>query len=124
MALKQNCQGCRRVLLELLHFLKRWRFFYRATDEVAQGNEHYRGKKWDTPAPGEELLSAQDGGEHQHEDGGQCHAHGYADLWEGPEESATTVRSVLDGQQRRTAPLAAGGHTLQDAQKHQQDWSG
>ena len=71
-----------------------------------------------------ELLGREQRGDHEQRRRREDHADWHADLRERAEEAAARSGGVLDGHQRRAAPLATGREALQDAEQDQQDRSG
>ncbi|CVN06946.1 Uncharacterised protein [Streptococcus pneumoniae] len=109
------------VHLELLHLLEDRGLLHGLADQVADDDQHHGDQERDAPAPGEELLLGHGGAHDEQHAGGQDHAQRHADLRGGAEQAALAVGGVLHGQQRRAAPLAAGGQALQQAQRDEQD---
>ena len=79
-----------------------------------------REQERQAPAPGEELLGGELGGEVER-DGGQADTGRGAHLRERAVEAALALGGVLDGHQGGAAPLTADGEALHQPQHRQQD---
>src|SRR5699024_4551045 len=90
-------------------------------DVVADEDDDGREPESDPPAPGLELSIAQRRIEREEHSRGEQIAQGYAGLRERCPETALLVRRMLGHEQNGTAPFAADGESLDDAQQHEQD---
>lgn len=88
---------------------------------VAHADQHDGEQERHAPAPLQEGVTGGDLAHHGHRAGGEQQTERHPDLRARPVESPLVGGSVLDGHQRRTAPLAARGDALQDTQEQQQD---
>ena len=128
-------RGYRRMTLEhavaadllLLHLgprrLEDRRLGHLGADDVADHDDDGGEPESDAPAPGQEALRRQGHGHDPEHHRGQQVAHRNRRLRPGGPEAAAAVRAVLGHQHHGTAPFPTQREALDEAQRHQQDWS-
>ncbi|MCY1512010.1 hypothetical protein D9M68_464550 [compost metagenome] len=119
MLAQQGAQRRRGMAAARLHLQEHGRFLDGAADEDADHDERDGQQKGHAPAPGHEVVGADQGGDAPQHAGGDDHAQRHADLREGAEQRTSLPGRVLDRHERRAAPFATGGKALQHAQGHQ-----
>ena len=93
-------------------------------DDEADRDEHDADEEGDAPAPREELGVGGRPGDREEHQVGQQQPDRHPELGERAVPAAAAARGVLHRHQGGPAPLAPGGHALEQAQHHQQDRRG
>src|SRR5699024_7139872 len=111
-AAQQLAQRVRHLLLALGDLMEDRRLLDAAADPVADEDEHDGQEEGHPPPPFEEGLARSDRGHQRQDSRGQEEADRDADLREGSAQPAGPLVGVLDREQDRPAPFAAGRDPL------------
>src|SRR5699024_5115276 len=120
-AAQQLAQRVRHLLLAFGDLMEDRRLLDAAADPVADEDEHDGQEEGHPPRPYDEASDRGDRGNQRQDSRGQEEADRDADLREGPAQPAGPLIGMLDREQDRSAPFAAGRDSLDDAQDDEQD---
>ncbi|MNT52600.1 hypothetical protein D3C72_1896330 [compost metagenome] len=102
------------------HFLERRRLIHATPQPQAEDHQSHARNERDAPAPGQEVLGAQEQRDQGNEASAQQRAGRRTHLRKGRVAPTLVLPAVLHRQQHRASPLAADRGALHKAQQHQQ----